>query len=67
MKTIFLNSDRSHEVKQQSGAHASPTMTTIRPACYARRPSRPGTDEQIMVTAEQPHRPWLTQGVGNAL
>jgi hypothetical protein len=68
MKTIFLSSHRSHKVNQQSGAHAlanndddpagdaTPVVLPV-----------PATDEQIMATAEQPHRPWLIQGIRNAL
>ena len=68
MKTIFLSSRRSHEVKQRPGACAlantadDPTgdaTPIVLPA--------PATDELILAAAVQPHRPWLIQGMKDAL
>ena len=68
MKTIFLSSYRSHAVKQRSGPHVPVNQDEDPPggATPAVLPI-PATDEQIMATTEQPHRPWLVQGMRNAL
>jgi hypothetical protein len=68
MKTIFLNSHRSPGDKQRSGAHA-PANNDDAPAGGATPVVLPvpTAGEQIMATAEQPHRPWLIQGMRNAL
>jgi hypothetical protein len=68
MKTIYSSFRRSHRVKERSGAHAfandddDPTGGAT-PAVL----SVPATDERIMAIAEQPHRPWLIQGMKDAL
>ena len=68
MKTIFLSASRVHGVKLWSATHtlanndddptggATPVVLPI-----------PATDEQIMASPEQPHRPWLIQGMKDAL
>jgi hypothetical protein len=68
MKTIFLNSYRSHAAKQRSGAHALANSNDD-PAGGATPAVLPvpATDAQIMATAERPHRPWLIQGMMGAL
>jgi hypothetical protein len=68
MKLIFLNSYRSHRVKQRSAAHTL-ANNDDNPAGSAAPVALPvpATDEQITATADQPHRPWLFQGMRNAL
>jgi hypothetical protein len=68
VKTVFLNSHRSHKVEPQSGVHARANNHND-PAGGATPVvlPLPTTDEQIMMAAEQPHRPWLIQGMRNAL
>jgi hypothetical protein len=68
MKTIFLSSHRSHGVKQRSGARALANNDDD-PAGGAAPVALPvpAIDEQIAATTEQPHRPWLFQGMRNAL
>ena len=68
MKTIFFSSHRSHGVKQRPGDYA-PTNTNDDPAGGATPIVLPvpATDERIMAAAEQPHRPWLIQGLRHAL
>ena len=68
MKRIFLSSRRPHEVKQRPGTCA-PANTDDDPVGGATPIVLPvpATDEQILVAAEQPHRPWLIQGMRHGL
>jgi hypothetical protein len=68
MKKVFLNSSCSHRVKQRPDAHALANNDDD-PASGATPVVFPvsATDEQMMATTEQPHRPWLIQGMRNAL
>jgi hypothetical protein len=64
MKTIFLSTKRSDVFKTWSLAHT--------PAENDDDPADGGSAVAIRVLApvepaEQPHRPWQVQGVGNAL
>jgi hypothetical protein len=68
MKTVFLSSHRFHKVEQRLGAHA-PVNTDDDPddgATPAVFPI-PATDERITAIAEHPRRPWLIQGMKDAL
>ena len=69
MKTVLLSSYRSHKVKQQSGAQHTLANNDDDPAGGAAPVALPvpATDEQITATTDQPHRPWLFQGMRNAL
>ncbi len=68
MKTIFLSSYRSHGSSNGQAPHA-PVNNDDDPAGGATPVVLPvpATDEQIMATTEQSHRPWLIQGMRNAL
>jgi hypothetical protein len=69
MKTIFLDSHRSPQLKQQSVASHAAVNNDDDPAGGATPAVLPVpvAGERIVATAEQRHRPWLIQGVRNAL
>ena len=69
MKTIVVNSYRSHEFKQRLGATHAAVNNDNDPAGGATPVVLPvpATHEETMATAEQLHRPWLIQGMRNAL
>ncbi|HTW50847.1 MAG TPA: hypothetical protein VME45_03020 [Stellaceae bacterium] len=68
MTTIFLGSHHSHGVKPRAGASV-PANTDDDPAGGATPIVLPipTTDEQIIAATEQPHRPWIIQGMMHAL
>ena len=65
MKTIFLDSYRSPQLKQRSVAAHAPVNNDDDPAGGVL--PVPVAGERIVATAEQRHRPWLIQGMRNAL
>jgi hypothetical protein len=69
MKTIFLDSYRSPQLKQRSVAAHALVNNDDDPAGGATPAVLPVpvAGERIVATAEQRHRPWLIQGMRNAL
>ena len=69
MKTIFSDSYHSPQLKQQSVAADRPVNNDDDPAGGATPAVLPVpvAGERIVATAEQRHRPWLIQGMRNAL
>jgi hypothetical protein len=69
MKTIFSDSYHSPQLKQQSVAAHRPVNNDDDPAGGATPAVLPVpvAGERIVATAEQRHRPWLIQGMRNAL
>jgi hypothetical protein len=69
MKTIFLDSYRCPQLKQRSVAAHVPVNNDDDPAGGASPAVLPVpvAGERIVATAEQRHRPWLIQGMRNAL
>jgi hypothetical protein len=68
MKTIFLDSYRSPQLKQRSVAAHGPVNDDNDPVggSPAVLPV-PVARERLVATAEQRHRPWLIHGMRNAL
>ena len=69
MKTIFLDSYRSPQFKQPSVAAHGPVNNDDDPVGGATPTVLPVpvAGERIVATTEQRHRPWLIQGMRNAL
>jgi hypothetical protein len=67
MKALSLSADHARRVKQRSGALTLANNDDDPAGGATSALPVPAADEQIMAPAEQRHRPWLMQGMRNAL